>query len=108
MDALERVLVSAWEQLAEHDAVAGAAAAELGTEAMRRAHGSVRTQLLELARRGQEEGAFRADVDADWLVTACLALMHAAADERRAGRMTEEESRTAAATSARGLWRGVA
>ncbi len=37
--------------------------------------------------RGRQEGAFRTDLPADWLVTSCFALMHACGDEVRAGRM---------------------
>jgi hypothetical protein len=37
--------------------------------------------------RGQLDGSFRQDLPLVWLVTACLALMHAAAGAVQSGRM---------------------
>jgi hypothetical protein len=34
-----------------------------------------------LIERGRREGAFRTDVQSSWLVTSCLALVHAAAED---------------------------
>jgi hypothetical protein len=41
----------------------------------------------KLIERGRREGAFRTDVPAGWLVTSCLALIHAAAEEVRTGEL---------------------
>ena len=41
--------------------------------------------IRKLVDRGRREGAFRTDVPAEWLVTSFLALIHAAAEEVRAG-----------------------
>jgi hypothetical protein len=37
--------------------------------------------------RGQADGSFRTDVPAGWLITACITLIHACAEEVRAGRI---------------------
>jgi len=59
-----------------------------------------------VADRGRREGVFQTDVLADWLVTSCIALTHAAVDEARSGRMSAASARTALAASARDLFVG--
>jgi TetR/AcrR family transcriptional repressor of mexCD-oprJ operon len=86
-DALGRLVAASWEQLGHNEEIARAAAAELSADAMRRAHETARDVILKLVERGRREGTFRTDVTADWLVTSCLALIHAAAEEVRAGEL---------------------
>jgi AcrR family transcriptional regulator len=83
--ALRRLLASGWEEIGRHEAIGAAAAGQLGGDAMRRAHESARAVISRLLERGRREGAFRSDVPTGWLVTSCLALIHAAAEEVRAG-----------------------
>ena len=47
-EALERVLAASWEALGRNEAIARAAAAKLGADAMREAHAAARAVLLEL------------------------------------------------------------
>jgi hypothetical protein len=54
---------------------------------MRRAHESARAVIRGLLERGRHEGAFRTDVPMGWLITSSLALIHAAAEEVRAGEL---------------------
>jgi hypothetical protein len=54
---------------------------------MQRAHHDARAVIGKLIERGRHEGAFRTDVPAGWLVTSCLALIHAAAEEVRTGEL---------------------
>ena len=89
-EALDRVVVAAWSELDRHRAMAQAAREHLGAEEMRSAHSPVLGQLAALIERGQKTGEFRADLPLDWLVTACLALMHACGDEVRAGRVAPD------------------
>jgi TetR/AcrR family transcriptional repressor of mexCD-oprJ operon len=86
-DALLRVLTASWEHLGRNEDIARAAAAELSPDAMRRAHETARGAIRALAERGRREGAFRTDLTPGWLVTSCLALIHAAAEEVRAGQL---------------------
>jgi len=44
-------------------------------------------RVRELVERGRADGSFRADLPAGWLVAGCFALIHACADEVRAGRI---------------------
>jgi AcrR family transcriptional regulator len=86
-EALERLIASSWQQLAGHDEIARAAARELSAEAMRQAHESARGVIRKLIDRGRHDGSFRADVPVGWLVTASLALVHAAAEAVRMGEL---------------------
>lgn len=86
-DALQRLIASSWQQLAGHDEIARAAAHELSADAMRQAHESARGVIRRLIERGRRDGSFRTDVPVDWLVTASLALTHAAAEAVRMGEL---------------------
>jgi AcrR family transcriptional regulator len=76
-----------WAELERQDAVARVAAQQLPSDVRTRAHEAVMVPVRELIERGQREGELRADVPAAWLTTTFFALLHAAADEVRAGRM---------------------
>ena len=90
LPALLRLLNASWEELGRHEAIGRSAGAELSPDAMRRAHHAARAVLLELVDRGRREGAFRTDLPTAWLVTSCLALIHAAAEGTRAGELNPE------------------
>lgn len=90
--ALQRLITAGWQQIAAHDEIARAAAGALSAEAMRDAHVGARGVIHELLERGRREGSFRTDLPASWLVTAALALVHAAADEVRMGQLDAEEA----------------
>jgi AcrR family transcriptional regulator len=85
--ALQRLLATGWEEIGRHEAIGAAAAGQLSAEEMRRAHESARGVILRLLERGRHEGAYRTDVPTGWLITSCLALIHAAAEEVRAGQL---------------------
>src|SRR4051812_47045635 len=89
--ALDRMVDAAWEALADQDAIARAAAEHLSADAMRRSHEHSMAPLAELIERGRADGSFRTDLPTAWLLTATYALVHAAADEVRAGRLEREQ-----------------
>ena len=89
-DALQRLIASSWQQIASHDQIAHAAARELSHDAMRQSHASARETIRKLLQRGRKDGSFRSDIPVDWLVTASLALMHAAAESVRSGELSAE------------------
>lgn len=89
-DALQRLIASSWQQIAGHDQIARAAARELSADAMRQSHASARDTIRKLIQRGRKDGSFRIDVPVGWLVTASLALMHAAAEEVRTGELSTQ------------------
>jgi AcrR family transcriptional regulator len=57
-----------------------------------RQHAPVTAHLLHLIRRGQVSGEFDGALDATWLVSATVALGHAAGGEVTAGRMTTTQA----------------
>ena len=85
--ALQRLLATGWEEIGRHEAIGAASAGQLSADAMRRTHESARTVIRGLVDRGRREGAFRSDVPLGWLITSSLALIHAAAEEVRAGEL---------------------
>jgi TetR/AcrR family transcriptional regulator, mexCD-oprJ operon repressor len=87
VDALKRIIAASWEHVAHNEDIAHAAAAELSAHAMRRSHETARSVILKVIERGRREGAFRTDVTTGWQVTTCLAMIHAAAEEVRAGEL---------------------
>lgn len=87
LDALDRLVAAGWSQLDRHHAVAAAAAEHLSAEALRRSHEQLTGTVAALLERGRDEGVVRDDLPPAWLVSALLALMHAAGDDVRAGRM---------------------
>lgn len=87
VDALKRLIAASWKHVAHHEDIAHAAAAELSAHAMRRSHETARSVIRQVIERGRREGAFRTDVTTGWQVTTCLAMIHAAAEEVRAGEL---------------------
>ena len=87
LEALGRVIDAGWRDLDRNNAIAQAAGELLTPEALRRTHQSAHRRVRKLVDRGRRSGDFRTDVPAEWLVTTFHALIHAAGDEVRAGRM---------------------
>lgn len=106
MEALERLMAVGWAVLDRHRAVAQAAAEQLSSEALRRSHERANRLLAGLVARGREEGAFRTDLPAEWLVTTMHVLFHAAGDDVRAGRLGEDVALEVVTTTLRDLLAG--
>src|SRR5215831_2345340 len=87
VQALERMLAASWRHLARYGAMAQAVAEQLSPEAVTRTHQAAHQTIGALLQRGQADGSFRTDVPAGWLITASVTLIHACAEEVRAGRI---------------------
>lgn len=87
LPALRRLLKASWEQLGHHENISHAAASDLSSDAVRRAHQAARTVIGALVERGRREGTIRTDLPAAWLATSCLALIHATAEGTRTGEL---------------------
>lgn len=85
VEALDRVIAAAWRELDGNRAIAQATAEHLAPAEVTRTHDAAIRPIRELVHRGRQDGAFRTDLPADWLVTSCFALLHACGDEVRAG-----------------------
>ncbi len=104
--ALDRMLAATWQHLARYQAMAAAVAELLSPEAVTRTHQAARHTIGALLERGQADGSFRTDLPARWLATASIALVHACADEVRAGHIDEHDAVHILTTSVRDLLTG--
>lgn len=86
-EALERAIEVSWEKLSRHTAIAQAAAAQLSPETLRRTHEAGYAHARQMFEAGMKQGDFRTDVPVAWLVSVYHALLHAAGDDVRAGRL---------------------
>lgn len=86
-DALDRVLAVGWRALGRYDAIAQATAEQLTWDARRRLHETAIARVEDLVERGRKQGDFRTDLPTEWLVASSFALIHAAGEEVRAGRL---------------------
>lgn len=86
-DALDSLLARGWQALDRHRAVARAAAEQLHGHLLHDVHEPALGVVRRLVDRGREEGCFRTDLPAAWLVASLYGLFHAAAEEVRAGRL---------------------
>lgn len=64
------------------------------TEADASRHMPIRQRLNTLIQRGRDSGEFRTRLETDWLVTATIALAHAADHEIRTGRLDPRAAST--------------
>jgi len=106
VQALERMLTAAWQHLARYGSMAQAVAEQLSSQAVTRTHQAVHRTVGALLERGQADGSFRTDLPAAWLVTACIALIHACAQEVRAGRIRERDAARILTATVRDLFTG--
>lgn len=103
-EALQRFLLLSWDRFEHYPllprlSVTGQA--QSTGEAKR--HGPVLERLDQLIRRGQQSGAFDADLPATWLVKAVVALGHTAGEHVILGTMTPEAARSALLSSVQRL-----
>jgi TetR/AcrR family transcriptional repressor of mexCD-oprJ operon len=103
-EALERVIAESWRHLDRNHGLARAASEQLSSEARNRSHEAARVPIRRLVDRGRRAGAFRKDVPAEFLVALFLAVVHAAADEARAGRLKAGAAPRAVTTAIKGLF----
>jgi AcrR family transcriptional regulator len=106
LEALQRMIDVGWRDLDRNQAIARAASDVLPSEAVLRAHRPAHRRLRKLVDRGRRDGDFRTDVPAEWLITAFHALIHAAGDEVRAGRMSARSALDALRKTAHDVFRG--
>lgn len=90
--AVERLLRTSWPILDRHRRLRTIALAGLGPERLRRHHDRTLHHVDRLIRRGQDDGLFRTDLPLDWLIATFYAVVHTAADEANAGRLTPSDA----------------
>lgn len=108
VQALERMVAATWQHLARYGAMSQAVAEQFGPDAVARSHQAAHQAIGALLERGRADGSFRTDVPAGWLVTACIAIMHACAGEVRAGRIDARDAARILTVTIRDLFTGTA
>ncbi|MFC4913801.1 TetR/AcrR family transcriptional regulator [Actinomadura gamaensis] len=91
-EAMARLLASSWGLVAESSALLSAAEDVLPPERIRDVHDAPAARMADLIRRGQEQGAFRTDMPADWLVEVVHYILHGASGRLRQGHLTEQDA----------------
>lgn len=87
--ALTRLIDSSWRIVHQFRTLLVAAQRSLPPERIRAAHDKPMRRVRTLIQRGQKEGVFRTDLPAAWLVAVFYNVVHGAADEITAGRLTD-------------------
>jgi AcrR family transcriptional regulator len=95
VEALDRLIEAAWGKLDRSLPLFAAGRAELSADALRRAHGQLDAPILALIKRGRRAGSFRKDLPVSWQLATYYSLMHAAADEVNANRLSTRDALTA-------------
>jgi TetR/AcrR family transcriptional regulator, mexCD-oprJ operon repressor len=90
--ALRTLIESSWRLIADASAVLEAAQSALPPERIRELHAKPAQRVEELIRRGQSEGAFRADLPATWLVSVLYNILKGAAADIGAGRLDPSDA----------------
>ncbi|AIV33305.1 TetR/AcrR family transcriptional regulator [Streptomyces coelicoflavus] len=90
--ALARYVEASWRLVDQARALLVAAQRELPPGRIRELHSGPAARVETLIARGRSEGVFRTDLPIAWLVNVLHSVMHSAADEIRAGRLTSEHA----------------
>jgi len=99
-EALERVLLATWRELARFHGLLALNTARLSAEELHRRHVPMLDQLEPLIERGQREGVFRSDLPIAWHLAVIRAIVHAASASIEGGRLEESEAQAAMLTTA--------
>ncbi|MFC9688875.1 TetR/AcrR family transcriptional regulator [Kribbella sp. NPDC056951] len=91
-DALARLVDSSWQLVNQSRSLLIAAQDVLPPGKIRELHAGPANRVERLIERGRDEGAFRTDLPTTWLVGVLHSIMHSAADEINAGRLTPDEA----------------
>lgn len=90
--ALARLIESSWQLVDRFRSLLLAAQSVLPPGRIRALHEEPMQRVQQLIERGQAEGVFRSDLPTSWLVGTMHSVMHNAADEINAGRLTTDQA----------------
>jgi TetR/AcrR family transcriptional regulator, mexCD-oprJ operon repressor len=99
-EALRRVLLATWRQLAQFHGLLALNTARLSAAELHRRHLPVLDQLEPLIERGQKQGVFRRDLPVAWHLAVLRAIVHTASHELQAGRIGESDVEAAMLSTA--------
>lgn len=89
--ALDALVTSSWHLVNSLAVLRGVVEEALPAESMHGSHTDPRARVEHLIHRGRAAGAFRDDQSIAWQTACYFALLHGAAAEVRAGRLSEQE-----------------
>jgi AcrR family transcriptional regulator len=90
--ALARLIESSWQLVDQFRALLMAAQEALPPGRVRELHADPMARVEGLLERGRAEGQFRADLPISWLVSVMHNVMHGAAGDLQAGRITSDQA----------------
>lgn len=90
--ALDRLIHSSWQLVARSRNLLVAVQDSLSPERIRTLHDRPARRLGKLIRRGQDAGVFRSDLPVSWLVSVAHNVIHGAAAEINAGRLSTRDA----------------
>ncbi|MFD5269499.1 TetR/AcrR family transcriptional regulator [Streptomyces sp. NPDC058335] len=90
--ALARYVEAGWHLVDQARALLVAAQKELSAGRIRELHAGPAARVETLVARGRAEDVFRTDLPIAWLVNVLHTIMHSAAEEIRAGRLTSDRA----------------
>lgn len=91
-EALTRLIDSSWHLVDRSRSLLQAAQSVLSPDRIRTLHAGPAERVQKLVERGRAEGVFRDDLPTEWLVGVMHSVMHHAADEINADRLTPEQA----------------
>jgi TetR/AcrR family transcriptional regulator, mexCD-oprJ operon repressor len=91
-EALARLIDSSWHVVDRFRSLLVSAQAALPPGRVRELHADPMARVERLIQRGRKEGVFRTDLPTAWLVSVMHNVMHGAADEINAGRLTPDKA----------------
>ena len=90
--ALARLTESSWHLVDRYRSLLMAAQDTLPPGRVRELHADPMARVERLLERGRTEGVFRTDLPTSWLVSVMHNVMHGAADDIHAGRITPDQA----------------
>jgi AcrR family transcriptional regulator len=99
-DALVRLIRHSWWGMVQICSLMTAAGATLSPDRMLELHKRPASRVERLIERGRTTGVFRSDLPTSWLVGTLHRVMHGAADEIEAGRLSADDAAQAIAATA--------
>ncbi|WP_350278842.1 TetR/AcrR family transcriptional regulator [Kribbella sp. HUAS MG21] len=91
-EALGRLIESSWHLVDQYRALLVAASEALPPGRVRELHADPMTRAERLLERGREAGVFRSDLPVAWLLSVMHNVMHGAAGDIQAGRITSDQA----------------
>ena len=90
--ALDRLIASSWHIVDQFRSLLIVAQRSMPQERIRATHERPLRRISRLIARGCDEGSFRTDLPVDWMVALFHGVVHTAANEVNAGRLTDDDA----------------